>query len=62
MKNRNKQKRPPRIYGDLILGTMLDIIKLEERCDELELRCLALEVRCGTLDIELENRTKNKED
>ena len=37
--------------SEIIIGLLIDIIKLEERCDELETRCEELEKQCNTIAV-----------
>lgn len=50
----------------LILDLMLDIIKLEERCDELERRCDELQGQCNTMavfyGVDFKSRSEVKEE
>ena len=52
--------------SEMILGLLLDIIKLEERCDELEKRCDELQAENNTIavfyGVDFKSCSKNQED
>ncbi len=52
--------------SQMILGLLLDIIKLEERCDELERRCDELQGQCNTMavfyGVDFQSRSEMKEE
>ena len=62
----SKLNRKLSFKSQMILGLLLAIIKLEERCDELERRCDELQGQCNTMavfyGVDFKSRSKVEEE